>query len=286
VPADPPRDPAYPPSDTASTHVPTRAENFRSRRAARLARTKAARQGRVWRIALPCVMVLAGVLFATSAETSRGSDLRGGRRADLPQLIQRGNTDLAATEARAAELRRSINQATRSRARTDERLAGPQQKVDALTGPAGLGKVRGPALSVSLDDAPRLAGTSSIPEGASADDVVVHQQDVQAVVNALWTGGAEAMTIMGVRVISTSAVRCVGNTLLLHGRTYSPPFVITAIGNVSSMRAALERSPGVSLYRRAARAFNLGYTVRTSEAVTLPGFDGPTGVRSTNPPSR
>jgi len=34
------------------------------------------------------------------------------------------------------------------------------------------------------------------------------------VVNALWAGGAEAMTIMGVRVISTSAVRCVGNTLL------------------------------------------------------------------------
>ena len=63
---------------------------------------------------------------------------------------------------------------------------------------------------------------------------------MQAVVNALWAGGAEAMTIMGVRVISTSAVRCVGNTLLLHGRVYSPPFVITAIGDPSAMQQALE----------------------------------------------
>ena len=57
------------------------------------------------------------------------------------------------------------------------------------------------------------------PNESDNDDLVVHQGDVQAVVNALWAGGAEAMSIMDVRVISTSAVRCVGNTLLLHGRS-------------------------------------------------------------------
>jgi uncharacterized protein YlxW (UPF0749 family) len=225
-------------------------------------------------------MVVAGVLFATSAETSKGSDLRGGRRDDLPQLIQRGNADLASSEARAADLQRSVDRATRARSRTDARLVTPQQRVDELATPAGLRKVRGPALSVSLDDAPRLPG-AALPEGATPDDVVVHQQDVQAVVNALWAGGAEAMTIMGIRVISTSAVRCVGNTLSLHGRTYSPPYLITAIGNARSMRRTLDQSSGVSLYRRAARYYNLGYTVRTAGEVTLPGFDGPTGVRPT-----
>ena len=64
-------------------------------------------------------------------------------------------------------------------------------------------------------------------------------------VNALWAGGAEAMMLMDQRVISTSAVRCVGNTLILQGRVYSPPYVITAIGDQDGMKQALDQSPEV-----------------------------------------
>jgi uncharacterized protein YlxW (UPF0749 family) len=103
----------------------------------------------------------------------------------------------------------------------------------------------------------------------------VHQQDVQAVVNALWAGGADAMAIMDERIIATGAVRCVGNTLLLYGRTYSPPFRITAIGDAAAMRSALDVQPGVTLYRQAVQYFGLGYEVRDEPDVTLPGYDGP-----------
>ena len=69
-------------------------------------------------------------------------------------------------------------------------------------------------------------------------------------VNALWAGGAEAMMLMDQRVISTSAVRCVGNTLLLQGRVYSPPFRITAIGDPSPAAARRSTSPPqVRIYR-------------------------------------
>jgi uncharacterized protein YlxW (UPF0749 family) len=98
-------------------------------------------------------------------------------------------------------------------------------------------------------------------------------------VNALWTGGAEVMTIMGVRVISTSAVRCVGNTLLLQGRVYSPPFVITAIGDPTSMQLALDTSQAVSIYRQNADVWNLGYSVRNEGVVTLPAYTGSTALQ-------
>jgi len=226
------------------------------------------------------------VLFATSAETSEGTDLRGGRRADVQQLIATRADDVESQEQRAAQLRRQIDTATRDWAGTDARLTGPQRDIDRLSRPAGFTSVRGPALTVQLDDAPRRPD-GSLPGGARPDDVVVHQQDVQAVVNALWAGGAEAMTIMGVRVISTSAVRCVGNTLLLHGRTYSPPFVITAIGRLSSMQGALDRSPGVSLFRRAARDYGLGYRLTPMPGgVTLPPYDGALGLHHAGTPSR
>jgi uncharacterized protein YlxW (UPF0749 family) len=108
----------------------------------------------------------------------------------------------------------------------------------------------------------------------SNDDLVVHQQDVQAVVNALWAGGAEAMTIMGVRVISTSAVRCVGNTLLLHGIPYSPPFTVTAIGDPGRLSGSRAAADGVTQFREAAADFGLGYSEKAHEDVSLPAFDG------------
>ena len=49
--------------------------------------------------------------------------------------------------------------------------------------------------------------------------------------NALWSAGAEAIQMQDQRIIGTRPPRCVGNTLLLNGRTYSPPYTVTAIGD-------------------------------------------------------
>jgi uncharacterized protein YlxW (UPF0749 family) len=80
-------------------------------------------------------------------------------------------------------------------------------------------------------------------------------------------------------VIGTTAVRCVGNTLLLNGRVYSPPFVVTAIGDPDRMRASLDDSVGVRAFREAASAFGLGYQVKPEIDVTLPGYDGLTSLQ-------
>ena len=115
-----------------------------------------------------------------------------------------------------------------------------ERRSSGLELAAGVVPVSGPGLVVTLNDAPRDA---AVPAQAGPDDLVVHQQDVQAVVNALWSGGADAIMLQDQRVISTSAVRCVGNTLILQGRVYSPPYSITAIGDVPKLRAALGATP-------------------------------------------
>ncbi|MGH8895179.1 MAG: DUF881 domain-containing protein, partial [Actinomycetes bacterium] len=130
-----------------------------------------------------------------------------------------------------------------------------------------------PGLRVVLADAPRSADRV-LPEDARPDDLVVHQQDVQAVVNALWAGGAEAMRIMDQRIITTSAVRCVGNTLILQGRVYSPPYEITAIGDPERLRLALDTSEGVTLYRFYVERFGLVYETEDRTSVRLPAYDG------------
>ena len=230
-------------------------------------------RNRGWTFIVPLVLVAAGYLFATTASTARGTQLREDQRVQLGDAIRQREIDVAGTERQARALRNEVEADTNKQASSDASVAGEQKKANKEKAAAGLTAVHGPGLTVVLDDAPRLPDRE-LPAGATADDVVVHQQDVQAVVNAMWAGGAEAMSIMKIRVISTSAVRCVGNTLLLDGQVFSPPFTITAIGDTAAMIDALNHSPGVEAYKIAAGNWGLGYSVKTEKDVTVPAYNG------------
>jgi uncharacterized protein YlxW (UPF0749 family) len=220
-------------------------------------------------VLVPVIALLTGLLFVTSATTADGHDLRSGRRSQLTELISKERSEVVALEQRAGRLRQQVDEQSAVAAGRDARVAAALRAGDSLGAAAGTTAVTGPAVTVTLDDAP--AGTAA----GDPNDLVVHQQDVQSVVNALWSGGAEAMTLMGQRVISTSAVRCVGNTVLLHGRVYGPPFVVTAVGDQVGMRRALSVEPGVQLFRLYVDRFGLGYTVTDQEDALLPAYDGP-----------
>lgn len=236
-----------------------------------------------WSLTVPLVWLLAGLLFATSGETARGTDLRADRRPDLASLISDTERKVAGYTNQVTKLENQIDNLDRASAKNDSRVAMAQRKAAGWADLVGLRAVHGRALTVVLNDAPRRPDGTLPPNARNADDVVVHQQDVQAVVNALWAGGADAMTIQGQRLISTGAVKCVGNTLLLYGYVYSPPFRITAIGDPNRLRRALDRSGGVQEYRRAVEYFGLGYQVTEEPDITLPGYDGPIRLSEAQP---
>jgi uncharacterized protein YlxW (UPF0749 family) len=137
--------------------------------------------------------------------------------------------------------------------------------------------MRGPGLVITLTDAQRDA-EGRFPGDASPDDLVVHQQDVQAVLNALWTAGAEGIQMQDQRLIGTSAPRCVGNTLLLNGEVFSPPFRVAAIGPARTMTSALDQSPGVKLFVQAAGYYGLGFTIEPTD-VEVPAYTGSIALR-------
>lgn len=228
---------------------------------------------RVWTYTVPVIALLAGLVFTANATTARGTDLRGGSRTELADLIAAEQQRQQGFQQEYQRLRAAVDELSRRAGERDARVARARREAGELAGPAHFSPVRGPGVSVALDDAERGPDRSQ-PGGPGPNDLVVHEQDVQAVVNALWVGGAEAMRIMDQRVIATSAVRCVGNTLILQGVVYSPPFTVTAIGDPQRLRAALEASRQVAVYRQYVDAYGLGYSVRTHDEVTLPGYSG------------
>ncbi len=229
------------------------------------------RRWSLWAGLVPVVGLAAGAMFATSRATSQGTDLRSDV-SSLSDLIRKQTGVNQSRQSRVSTVQREIEDLTRRARPGDLALENLNTDADRLADPAGRTEVHGPGLTVRLDDSP-LRG-DQIPDGMTVDDIVVHQQDVQAVVNALWRGGAESMMLMDQRVISTSAVRCVGNTLILQGRVYSPPFVIKAIGDRDALAGSLEGDPQVSIYREYVKAAGLGYEVERFGDERFPAFEG------------
>jgi uncharacterized protein YlxW (UPF0749 family) len=221
-----------------------------------------------WGLLVPVVTASAGLMFAMSFEAARGGDLRADR--DLPALILAGDTRNKDKGAYVDELSHEVEQL--STISQDPRLTALAKSNEKLAQLAATTKVTGPAIEVSLDDSSR--SLESFHGKFTPDDIVVHQQDVQGVVNALWSAGAEAMMIQDQRVISTSAVRCVGNTLILQGRVYAPPYTIKAIGDIDAMQRALDNSPDVQTYKTYVDEVGLGYAVHHLDSVEFPAYSG------------
>jgi uncharacterized protein YlxW (UPF0749 family) len=232
---------------------------------------------------VPAAAALAGLLLATAAASSGGIDLRSDRDR-LPELVYREQQQ-AASLARQVQGQRLANDAISRSKTVGAAAAAARRQADALATQLGLTPAAGAGLTVALDDAPRSARRAAGAPTPTPDDLVVHQQDVQGVVNALWAGGARAMTLMGQRVTATTAVRCVGNTLLLHGAVYSPPFVVAAIGDQARLRAALDAAPGVQIFRPYVAAYGLVLSVTPSSGLRLPAFTGPVELSRARPSS-
>jgi uncharacterized protein YlxW (UPF0749 family) len=222
------------------------------------------------------VGVLSGALLAVSAINSDGTDLRAGRFTDLASLVQDEKVQTNALNARVSRLNAEID--TLSGRVGDRAVSRYQDEIADLQDPAGLTPVSGEAVKVTLTDASRevvAAAEETNPE-VNPNDYVVHQQDIQAVANAMWRAGAEAVTIQGQRLITTTGIKCHGNTVTLHGVPYAPPYEIVAIGEQRDLLGVLEDDHYLQIYRAYASApgGGVGWDLQRLGHHTAPAFDG------------
>ncbi len=234
-----------------------------------------------WRLLAPTVFVLAGLLFVTSAVSSGGTDLRAGGYTDLAGLASSQRREVEQLRARAAKLNEQVN--ALSGALGSQAPKKLQAKVDRLRGPVGLDPVEGSGLTVTLDDAPREALNSLNDPNVDVSDLLVHQQDIQAVANAMWAGGAEAMTIQGQRVSTTTGIKCVGNSVVLNDVPYAPPYRISAIGPTDEMLTSIDSSRQIDYYLQYVDIYGLGWDVQIEPQLEMPGFTGSTELRYARP---
>jgi uncharacterized protein YlxW (UPF0749 family) len=217
-------------------------------------------------VSVGLVLVLAGLMFTANARLASSAQERHPQ--DLGELAEVESSRVATLAARVEDLRADVEQLTQEQTQADDPGDDTTSALTALA--AGRAAVTGPGLTVRLTDAP--------PDGPHREDYpadyfVVHQQDLQAVINALWAGGAEAMALQDQRVTATTAFRCVGNVLSLGGRVYSPPYVVRAIGDPATLRSALTASAEIRDYLGWVDAVGLGWSTTTETTLDLPAAE-------------
>ena len=238
------------------------------------------RQWGRWRIGTPAVVLVCGALFVVSATNSEGTDLRPGRYTDLAALTTSEAEEYDALEERVADLNTQVEQLAAS---VNDRIVNRfDRRVERLEEPAGLTPETGPGVTVTLSDAPEEVINETTQD---LNLLVVHQQDIQAVVNAMWKGGASAVTVQGQRLVSTTGIKCEGNSVQLHGVPYPQPYVIEAVGDQAELVGAIADDDYLQIYREQAAIpdISVGWDLQLQAQVTAPAYDGLTDLSYAEP---
>ena len=205
-------------------------------------------------VAVLAVTIASGLLFSVSSLNERKNPA--------------GTSDLATlVRTRQAQVSALDNEVSSLDAQVQSFSSAPQSgspDEDAFTA-RSTSPVSGPGVQITLSDAP----PGQIPAGATPNDLVIHQQDIEDTMNALWSGGAEAMTVQGVRVTSRTVIRCIGNVILVDGTSYSPPYVIQAIGDPDTLRATVTANPRMVNYQAYVTKYGLGWDMQTKDSLSF-----------------
>jgi uncharacterized protein YlxW (UPF0749 family) len=124
---------------------------------------------------------------------------------------------------------------------------------------AGTVAATGPGLQVTLDDA---------PTGPGADNRIL-DRDLQAVVNALWAAGAEAVAIGDQRLTGQSAIRQAGSAILVNFQPVSPPYVIQALGDPVQLETSFATSRTAARMRSYVQLYGLRFRYARSSSLRI-----------------
>lgn len=219
------------------------------------------RSGRPRFFMVGLVLALAGALFATAAvATHRGAAQAKRDRQELVSQIKLRTAAADAYQRQLDDLRVRVDQARTQALSASGEGSALQAELNRLEPVTGALPVRGPGVRVVLDDA-KNAGDSSLG--------VIYDRDIQAVVDALFASGAEAIAVNGARLTTRTAIRQAGQAILVDYRPLAPPYRVDAIGPPELAQTFLHTQTGV-LYQNWRQVYGLGFSVQDEQRLTLP----------------
>lgn len=188
-----------------------------------------------WQIPVAIFLLAVGLLVAAQVRSRqplrKAADLPTWRLQELAVLVRQQEAARRVLEGEVEALRR---QALEYEAALIEGRGLSEAMVKETAHyrkVLGLVPVEGPGVRVLLTEGAQ-APAGIVPP-------LVQAQDLTGLANELWSAGAEAMAINGIRILATTGIRQEETRLTINGAPLEPPYRIEAVGDPAALKAAL-----------------------------------------------
>jgi uncharacterized protein YlxW (UPF0749 family) len=220
-------------------------------------------------IVIICFILGFGLTLQIKSVYKNNSDINNTEMARADQLQQmlndakQQNTDLV---KQVYDYKTSLDNFRSEQAKTGDITKALNDQLTKTEIMAGVTNVEGPGIIVTMNDS-----NSNVPAGGDPSNYIIHDIDILQVLNELRDAGAEALSLNGERILSTTEVRCAGNTVSVNNRRYSTPFVIKAIGQPDNLKSALLMKNGIV---EMLGQWNIEVLVETNNDLVINGYSG------------
>lgn len=216
------------------------------------------------------MLIIIGMLFGTAIGLTRTLEpIQDTTRKQLQDRITLVQSELSESqnilEDRNFDLAQLRNDATNQ----SNRIRNLINSINQLNSLSGYEAVRGDAVRVSIQASVKPSLNDGVDLG------IVLDSDVARVVNGLFSNGAVAISVNNYRITSTSAIRSAGQAVLVGYQALTPPYEITAIGNVSEMIAEMKTGVTGEDIREISANYGVRFKVVQLNQVTIPESTAP-----------
>lgn len=238
------------------------------------------KKGFAWKLPLSLGCVFLGVLISLQFKTQKieGFPLTNFRSNDLIRMVK----DLEIERKRHLEelkvIRTQLDRYEKAATKEKGLAHLLSKELEDRRMEAGLLAVSGPGLLIVLNDSPLRP-----KEGEDNYFYIVHDVDIQQLVTELWAAGAEVVSINDERLVTNTAVRCVGPTILVNTVRLAPPYMIKAIGDPAALEASLKMRGGFLDAMAASTRHGVTVKIQQNSRVEIPAFHGTTTFKYAKP---
>jgi len=216
-----------------------------------------------WHLSITLVCLLFGTLFTSNLKTHlQEYNPMVARNKTLVNVINTQEQKNRELESEIAKIRKEI-EAYHASAGVPSGLEPVKKDLERLHLLTGLTDVRGPGVIITLDDQEK-ARMAKEPEY-----YLIHYSSILYIVNDLRAAGAEAISVNGDRVVSTTDIRCAGNIILVNTHRLAPPYVIHAVGSPQRLEFAARAGEYNSLEQQ-----KFPVTLEKNENIAIPAYKG------------
>ena len=209
-------------------------------------------------IGIAAFLLVAMITAQVTTMSKSEAILEGKRESELADSLVSLQRDYDELKEKYEESQEIVEEYQTNSSTNDNLIASMKSQIDTLGLLAGTTDVQGEGIIITLYD-------------GNTSDSLVHDSDLLTVINELRVAGAEAISVNENRIITTSAIRCVGSVVQVNYQKVAAPFVIKAIGNAQYLESAMTIKNGVV---DVLNGYGLKVTLTRESNIEIPKYQG------------